>query len=426
MSEKSNLEKLLEYASRKGASDIHLRIGEPPSLRIRGNLLTVNGPPLQASSMVEICKSLMVTASAPVDLTQVQELDGSFDLGVAGRFRFNIFRHDGALGIVLRVIPPSVLSLDQLNFPPVIKEISTFERGLILVTGSTGQGKSTTLAAMLDHLNSTRKAHIITIEDPIEFLHRPKQSKITQREVGRDTASFTAALRSALRQDPNVILVGELRDPESIDMALKASETGHTVLSTLHTTDVSKSIGRIVSMFPPAEQALVRLRLADSLRAIISQRLLSRADGMGRVVAQEIMVSNVAIAECIADEKRTAEIPNFMENATTLTGSQTFRQHLSQLYRDGIITLEVAKQASANASDFEHALNYEKNDTNQESDTRGTGSKIEAGGLELESVVHLNRGHNERNVVTSESGNSSKNASANGFLGKVFRAAKRA
>jgi twitching motility protein PilT len=363
MSEKSDLEKILEFAVEKGASDVHFRVGEAPVLRIRGELLSIQIAPLQTDGIAKICKSLMLSSAIETELSQIRELDGSFDLGQRGRFRFNIFRHDGNLGAVLRIIPANIPTLEELQFPDVIKQIASVERGLVLVTGSTGQGKSTTLAAMIDHLNSTRKLHIITIEDPIEFAHHPKRSKITQREVGRDTESFSSALRSALMQDPNVILVGELRDPESVDMALKASETGHTVFSTVHTTDAAKSIGRIVSMFPPEEQSLVRLRLADCLKATISQRLLARADGQGRVVAQEIMVTNTAIAECIANSQRTAEIPIFIENATSLLGSQTYHQHLSSLFRQGIITLDVAKQASANAADFEQSLKYEKNDT---------------------------------------------------------------
>jgi twitching motility protein PilT len=363
MSEKNALNRILEFAVQTGASDVHFRVGEAPLLRIRGELVSIKILPLDARGVGEICKLLMLNSSIETEMSQIQEVDGSFDLGQLGRFRFNIFRHDGKLGVVLRVIPASVPSLRKLNFPDVIKKIAKIERGLVLVTGSTGQGKSTTLAAMIDYLNMTKRSHIITIEDPVEFVHRPKHCKITQREVGRDTDSFANALRSALRQDPNIILVGELRDPESVDMALKASETGHTVFSTLHTTDAAKSIGRILSMFPAEEQALVRLRLADCLKATISQRLLKRIDGTGRVAAQEIMVTNTAIAECIADPMRTAEIPTFIENSNTQLGSQSFHQHLSQLYRSGIISLEVAKEASANASDFEQSVNYEKNNT---------------------------------------------------------------
>jgi twitching motility protein PilT len=364
MSEKSALNQILEFAVQNGASDVHFRIGEAPLLRIRGELVGVKVPPFDARSIADFCKLLMLNSAIETDMSQVREVDGSFDLGDVGRFRFNIFKHDGKLGAVLRVIPATVPSLDKLKLPEVIKKIATIERGLILVTGSTGQGKSTTLAAMIDYLNMTRRSHIITIEDPIEFLHKPKHCKITQREVGRDTDSFANALKSALRQDPNVILVGELRDPESVDMALKASETGHTVFSTLHTTDAAKSIGRILAMFPAEEQELVRMRLADCLKATISQRMLNRLDGKGRVVAQEIMIANTAISECIADPKRTAEIPIFIENSHSQSGGQTFHRHLLALYREGIISLEAAKQASANASDFEQSLNYEKNETN--------------------------------------------------------------
>jgi twitching motility protein PilT len=393
MSDKLELEKLLEFAVQKKASDVHFRVGQPPVFRLRGDLKSIKMTPLTDPDMVELCKLLTSSSGIAVDLRQVRELDGSFELGTLGRFRFNIFRHEGSLGAVLRVIPASVPMLEDLMFPPVIKKIAAIERGFVLVTGSTGQGKSTTLAAMIDYLNTTRNSHIITIEDPIEFIHRPKKSKITQREVGRDTESFATALRSALRQDPNTIMVGEMRDPESIDIALKAAETGHTVFSTVHTTDAAKSVARMISMFPPEEQSLVRLRLADCLKATISQRLLKRADGNGRVVAQEIMVSNTAIAECIADPQRTAEIPTFIENAQSLLGSQTFHWHLSKLYREGVISLDVAKQASNNAADFEHFLNYEKNETDPLSGERSketkSVSKIDSSRVVLDIQPHV-------------------------------------
>ena len=251
MGEKNDLKKILHFAVHTGASDVHFRTDEPPLLRIRGELHSVKIPRLDSKDVADVCKSLLVNSSIDKELSQIQEVDGSFDLGQVGRFRFNIFRHDGKLGAVLRVIPAKVPSLADLKFPDVFKKIATIERGLVLVTGSTGQGKSTTLAAMIDYLNSTKRLHIVTIEDPVEFVYQPKHSKITQREVGRDTPSFANALRAALRQDPNVILVGELRDPESIDMALKASETGHTVFSTLHTTDAANpSVGFFPCFLP--------------------------------------------------------------------------------------------------------------------------------------------------------------------------------
>lgn len=363
MNGKLNLSSYLSFAVRKAASDIHFRIGTSPTFRIRGDLINLKTPPLTEAAMMEICAELLAKSGIACELSHLQEKDGSFELDELGRFRFNIFRTEGRLGVVLRVIPVKIATIDDLGLPPVLKKIALIERGFVLVTGATGQGKTTTLAALVDYLNRTRKAHIITIEDPIEFVHLPKQSKITQREVGRDTPSFAHALRAALRQDPDVILVGEMRDAESLDIALKAAETGHLVFSTVHTTDSAKTIGRIISMCPAEEQLLVRLRLADCLKAVISQRLLVRADGNGRVVAQEIMITNTAIAECITDPMRTSEIPIFIQNANTLLGSQTFHMHLAELYRKGLITLETAKHASNNPSDFEIAINYDKADS---------------------------------------------------------------
>jgi twitching motility protein PilT len=228
----------------------------------------------------------------------------------------------------------------------------------VLVTGATGSGKSSTLAAMIDHINRTRAAHILTIEDPIEFLHTNKKSSLSQREVGPDTHSFSTALRAALRQDPDVILVGEMRDPETIDIALKAAETGHMVFSTVHTTDAPKTIGRLVGVFPPEEQTGARLRLADNLRGVLSQRLLPRANGKGRVVASEIMIATKTVQECLKSAEKTSQLKDIIERGRDQYGMQSFDQHLSDLYRQEIITLDVAKAAASNPSDFERALNF--------------------------------------------------------------------
>ncbi|MCC7112173.1 MAG: PilT/PilU family type 4a pilus ATPase, partial [Deltaproteobacteria bacterium] len=251
--------------------------------------------------------------------------------------------------------PPT---LESLGMPPVLQKIAAYERGLVVVTGATGSGTTSTLAALIDHINRTQKKHIVTIEDPIEFLHQNQQSSISQREIGIDTRSFQVALRSALRQDPDVILVGEMRDIETIDIALKAAETGHLVLSTVHTVDAATTIARLVSVFPAEEQTAVRLRLADNLKASISQRLLPRADGRGRVLAQEILVQTGSVQEHIRDPQLTSGLKDVLAKGTDSYGMQTFDQHLTVLYRQGLITLEAAKAAATNASDFERALHF--------------------------------------------------------------------
>ena len=251
--------------------------------------------------MHAIVSGLIKSTGMQADPNTVKDFDGSFEIKGLARFRFNVFRNRSGLGIVLRVIPSVVPTIEQLGLPGVLKSISGMHRGLVLVTGVTGSGKSSTLAAMIDYLNSTWPLHILTIEDPVEFVHRKKKSRFTQREVGPDTESFAGALKSALRQDPDIILVGEMRDAETIGIALKAAETGHMVFSTVHTTDAIKTIGRLIAVFPPEEQRMIRMRLAENITATISQRLVKRADGKGMVAAQEIMIANTGIRECIAD-----------------------------------------------------------------------------------------------------------------------------
>lgn len=353
-------QKLLTFAAQNQASDVHFRVGSPPTFRLKGDLVQVAMPALSESD-VHVLTQLLLSPQQLERLSQSFEMDGSYNLPTVCRFRFNLFRHDAHWGAVMRVIPLQVPTIESLGLPAVMKTIATIDRGFVLVTGATGQGKSTTLAALLHRLNTTRPIHIVTIEDPVEFVHTSIKAKITQREVGRDTQNFADALRAALRQDPDAILVGEMRDRETIDVALKAAETGHLVLSTVHTTDAAKTVGRLVSMFPADEQQMVRLRLADCLRATVSQRLLTRVDGKARVLAQEIMLVNTAIQECIANAQRTGEIPQFIENSRDSRegyGGQTFEQHLTHLYRSGAITLDTAKRASANAADFERNLNF--------------------------------------------------------------------
>jgi twitching motility protein PilT len=281
------------------------------------------------------------------------EIDIAYAVSGLGRFRCNIFQQRGTVGMVLRVIPTTVRTPDELRLPPVIEKIANENRGLILVTGSTGSGKSTTLAAMIDYINRTRTGHIVTIEDPIEFLHRDKKSYVNQREIDVDTRSFSEALRGALRQDPDVILVGEMRDYETIETALTASETGHLVLSTLHTLDATETISRIVSVFPPHQQRAIRLQLASVLKAAISMRLVRAADPIqGRVPAVEVMVVTPYIRDCVVHAEKTSGIREAMSQGTSQYGMQTFDQSLFDLYSRGLITFEEALNGATNADEF--------------------------------------------------------------------------
>lgn len=353
------MNKLLTLGVQSGASDIHFRPGDPPTYRVNGVLRPLKTENLLPAHTRQLALNVITDPAVQSNIDALTEFDASYTLQNVSRFRVNIYRQRGALSLVLRVIPADVPTLEGLKAPEVLKKICAYERGLILVTGSTGSGKSTTLAAMVDYLNKTENLHILTIEDPIEFVHKNIRSSISQREVGQDTDSFNSALRSALRQDPDVILVGEMRDLETIDIALKAAETGHIVLSTVHTTDVPKTIGRLMSVFTAEEQAMVRLRLAESLRAVISQRLLPTVDQRNRVVAMEIMVQTKTVQEYIIDPSKTASLKDVIEKGRTTYGMQSFDQHLTELYRGGLISIEVARAAASNPADFERALNFE-------------------------------------------------------------------
>ncbi|MGZ6142401.1 MAG: type IV pilus twitching motility protein PilT, partial [Myxococcales bacterium] len=341
------------------ASDIHLKSGAPPALRISGSLLPVKVPALMPEDTQAIAQFILTNARWKGDIHDLRDWDTSYAVQDVGRFRVNIFRQKGNVALVLRAIPFEVPTVESLGLPPVVKAMAEFERGLVLLTGVTGSGKSSTLAAIVRQINETTRAHILTIEDPIEFLHEDKLSRITQREIGPDTGTFALALRAALRQDPDVILVGEMRDMETIDIALKASETGHLVLSTVHTTDAAKTIGRLCDAFPADAQEPLRHRLAENLKGTVSQRLLPKAQGKGRVVAAEIMVSTEAIKEYITDPERTHEITDYLAKNRDVYGTQSFDQHLSELYKSGAVTLDVAKAAASNPSDFERALAFD-------------------------------------------------------------------
>jgi len=345
-----DIDTLLSDAVARGASDLHLKVDAPPYLRIDGVLRPLDHPPLTAADTRQFAIKLLEDHDLGVD--DVKEFDCSYTLYALGRFRCNIFVERGVHGAVLRVIPGQTKTIRDLNLPPVIEKISLEERGLVLCTGTTGSGKSTTLASMLDHINRNRAKHIVTIEDPIEFLHTGGKSLITQRELGQDTNSYADALRAALRQDPDVILVGEMRDKETIETALTAAETGHLVLSTLHTLDAPETINRIIAVFPPYQQEQIRAQLAEVLRGVVSMRLVRSSDGKGRVPATEIMLTTTFIRECIRDRDRVVEIRDAIAAGGSEYGMQTFDQSLLWLHKQGLISIEDALTASTNPSDM--------------------------------------------------------------------------
>ena len=353
--DRGKLEQFLRAAVKQGASDVHLKAGERVLLRINGALVPLNTPPLTPSNTQSLYEAIRPPLKRGVEPESVHELDFSFSVPGSGRFRVNCFRQRGSLALVLRVIPVRILGFKELHLPDALESLAGENRGLVLVTGATGSGKSTTLAAMINHINRTQRVHIVTIEDPIEFLFLNDQASIVQREVGTDTESFPVALRAALRQDPNVIMIGEMRDTETIDIALKAAETGHLVMSTAHTTDASRTVHRVVSAFPLSEQQMVRIRLADSLRAVLSMRLLPRADGTGLIPAVEVLVATNVIRECIRDETRSVEMVEHMVKGR-MYGMQSFDQDLLRLLREGLISREAAVAAATSPADLELRL----------------------------------------------------------------------
>jgi twitching motility protein PilT len=346
------IDDLLRIATGLGASDLHIKVGAFPVMRIAGELHPVaDAPRLKQEDTLDMSFSMMSNRQKQ-RFKEVSEVDIAYGVSGLGRFRANIFQQRGTVSIVLRVIPDQTKSTAQLGLPAVINKIAEERRGLILVTGATGSGKSTTLAAMIDFINSTRGGHIVTIEDPIEFLHRDKQSFVTQREVDVDTRSFAEALRGALRQDPDVILVGEMRDHETIETAQTAAETGHLVLSTLHTLDATETITRIVSSFPSHQQKSVRIQLAGILKAVISMRLVRAAKGAGRVAAIEVLVSTATIRDHILTEEKTYMIREAIAAGTSQYGMQTFDQSLFQLFQSNLISMEEALHNATNSDEF--------------------------------------------------------------------------
>ncbi len=355
----ATLNKLLQVGVQNGASDIHFRPGDPPIYRVNGSLRALKGEKLDPAHTKQLVQHLVTDREVLANLDDIQEYDGAYALPGVSRFRLNIYRQRGSLAIICRVIPADIPTLESLQLPEVLKTMALQERGLVVVTGATGSGKSTTLAALIDHINRTENVHIITIEDPIEFIHKNQRASISQREIGVDTADFAVALRAALRQDPDVILVGEMRDLETIDIALKAAETGHMVLATAHTTDAISTVGRLASVFPASEQPMVRMRLADSLKGVVCQRLLPKADGKGRALGLEIMVQTKTVQEHIMHAEKTSALKDVIEKGRSQYGMQSFDQHLTELFKKGVITLETARAAASNPADFERALNFE-------------------------------------------------------------------
>ncbi|MDQ3348561.1 MAG: type IV pilus twitching motility protein PilT, partial [Acidobacteriota bacterium] len=324
---------LLHTAVTSGASDLHLKVGSYPMMRVSGTLVVCSEEKRLDRPDTEAMANLLCSEEQRDKFRTAQEVDLAYSVPGLGRFRVNVFQQRGTVGLVLRVIPVRIKTIDELGLPPVLKRIASEERGLVLVTGTTGSGKSTTLAAMIDYINTTRAAHIMTVEDPIEYLHRDHHSIVNQREVSVDTPSFARALRSALRQDPDVILVGEMRDHETVETALLAAETGHLVFSTLHTMDATETVNRIVAVFPPHQQRQVRIQLASVLKGAVAQRLLPRADLAGRIPAVEVMITTGFIRDCIIDKDRTAQIHGAIASGTSQYGMQTFDQSIFALYQ---------------------------------------------------------------------------------------------
>src|SRR5512136_989092 len=347
-----HIDDLLRIAMERKASDLHLKVGNYPHIRVDGELVPLTDQPrISAEDMLNMAFSMMSNRQKQ-KFKENAELDMAYGVAGLGRFRVNVFQQRGNVGLVLRVIPTKIRALEELYLPKVIEHICEEQRGLVLVTGVTGSGKSTTLAAMLDRINSGRPDHIITIEDPIEYLHRDKKAFVNQREVEVDTASFGSALRAALRQDPDVVLVGEMRDQETIGTALLAAETGHMVFSTLHTLDATETIQRIIAVFPPPEQKQIRLQLAGTLKAVISQRLVRKSDGIGRVPAVEILIATEYIRDCVINPDKTRLIHDAIAAGVSQYGMQTFDQSLYDLYTQGLITLEEALANSSNPDEF--------------------------------------------------------------------------
>jgi len=350
------IEQIIKAAIDRGASDLHVKAGDVFRARIDGKLVPLTKHRLTPEQTKAIAQHLIPSDEDRARLDRLRDYDCSWGMPGVGRFRVNILRQRSSFMIVMRVIPFDVPTFDTLKLPPILASVAAAERGLILVTGVTGSGKSSTMAAMVNYINQTQSKHIVTLENPIEFLHRDINCSVTQREIGVDTDDFRAGLRAAMRQDPDVVLIGEMRDAEIIDTALKAAETGHLVISTLHTPDAVTTVSRLVSMFPPEDQEVARLRLCEALQAVVSQRLLARADGHGRVAAVEVLISTAEVRALIKDASRTAELHEYIQEGRDEYGMQTFDQHLMDLVADEVVTYEAALAATTDPGAFEKLM----------------------------------------------------------------------
>jgi twitching motility protein PilT len=374
-----DVDALLAETVKRGASDLHLKVGTPPMVRINGNLRPMLDRRKVNQEDTAAISAKIMNLRQKKQFKECHEVDLAYGLAGVSRFRVNIFQQRGSIGIVFRTIQTRIKAIRELLLPNVLEKLSMENRGLILVTGATGSGKSTTLAAMLDFVNQNRAAHILTIEDPIEFLHKDKKSIVNQREVGADTNEFLGALRSAMRQDPDIILVGEMRDKETVETALRAAETGHLVLSTLHTLDAVETLNRIIGIFPAGQQDQIRIQLAAVLSAVVSQRLVPRKDGRGRLAAIEILVNTELVREYILDKGRSHKLHGIIEKGAGQYGMQTFDQHLIKLVNRGLVNYDDALAYSSRPDDF--ALRYSgiggTRDISEEDGGHGTKSSSE-------------------------------------------------
>jgi twitching motility protein PilT len=346
-----NFKLVLQEMVRRNASDLHLKVGRPPTIRVDGELEALDQAPLKPEDLKTLAEQLM-TARQVKQFAEEKECDFAIGVPGIGRFRVNVYQQRGSLCYAMRAIPYQARTIGELNLPPVLEEIALKPRGLVLVTGVTGSGKSTALAAMVQHINENRRANVISIEDPIEFLHRDINCHVNQREIGIDTATFGQALRRVLRQDPDVILIGEIRDLETLDTALKAADTGHLVFSTLHTTDATQTINRVLSFYPPHQANEVRFSLASALQAVVSLRLVPRADRAGRIPATEILINTAAVRDNIRDMEKTLNIPELIKEGAVQYGMQSFDQSLMQLYSKGLISYESAVFYATSPAEF--------------------------------------------------------------------------
>jgi len=343
--DEATLHGLLKRGAKYAASDALFKVGQPPAFRVQGSLHYLKGDPLTAAQTRDLAQLILAESSFSGEIDELTEFDTAYEVEGIGRYRVNVFRQRGSLAIALRNIPLDVPRFDDLGCTRVARELAELDRGLVLVVGAAGNGKSSTLAAMIGHINRRRRVHVITVEDPIEFLHDDNLATISQREIGLDTPSFAVALRAALRQDPDVILVGEIRDEETMDIALKASETGHLVLSTLHTPDVSRTVGRVLALCGDSDAQETRERFADNLKGILAQRLLPAKDGESRVLAQEVFVMTGTAREAIRNPSGSMSIKDVMERGAHPYGMRTFQMHVRMLLEDGKLDAEVARQA---------------------------------------------------------------------------------